>query len=148
VDGLRDPRWLGLAAVYVLAMALPFVPAIELGIALMLVLGPAGVVAVYACTQFALLLGFAAGRRLPPPSAGLDERLGPRLPRWLHGALRHRHLSLAIALNLPGNGVLGGAGGIALLAGASRLYHPWAFCVTVAAATTPVPLAILLGLWR
>jgi hypothetical protein len=49
---------------------------------------------------------------------------------------------LACLFNLPGNVVLGGGGGIALLAGLSRLYAPLPMAVTVALAVAPVPLAI------
>jgi hypothetical protein len=58
--------------------------------------------------------------------------------------LRHRYLALAIVLNLPGNIVIGGGGGIALMAGASRLYSVPAFLITTALAVSPVPIAILL----
>jgi hypothetical protein len=50
---------------------------------------------------------------------------------------------LAIVLNLPGNIVIGGGGGIALMAGASRLYSVPGFLVTIVLAVAPVPLAIL-----
>ena len=50
---------------YVLAMAVPFVPGIEIGLALMLLLGPGGIVLVYLCTQFALALSFLLGRLVP-----------------------------------------------------------------------------------
>jgi hypothetical protein len=58
--------------------------------------------------------------------------------------LRHRYLALAIALNLPGNFLLGGGGGIALLAGVSRLYAVPGFLATVTCAVAPVPLAVLM----
>jgi hypothetical protein len=48
--------------VYVLWMALPFVPGIELGLALMVMLGAKGVVLVYLCTLLSLSLSFAIGR--------------------------------------------------------------------------------------
>jgi hypothetical protein len=49
-----------------------------------------------------------------------------------------------VAINLPGNIVIGGGGGIALMAGLSRLFSPSGFVVTVAIATLPIPLAWLI----
>lgn len=56
--------------------------------------------------------------------------------------LRHRYLALAVALNLPGNTLLGGGGGIALMAGLSGLYPMPAYLTTVAIAVAPVPLLV------
>jgi hypothetical protein len=64
--------------------------------------------------------------------------------RFLPFLLRHRYLSLAVALNLPGNFIVGGGGGIALFAGISRLFSVPAFILTVALAVSPVPLAVFL----
>jgi hypothetical protein len=122
------------AAVYVLAMALPFVPGIEIGLALMLLLGEPGIALVYLCTQLALALGYAAGRFLPRPA----------LPgAWAERLRRRPALALAALINLPGNAAIGGAGGIAVLAGAARLLPFWRYVLVMAVATTPLPLALL-----
>ncbi|MCW5634648.1 MAG: hypothetical protein KIT17_15040 [Rubrivivax sp.] len=150
--GLADPCALALVALYTLLMALPFVPGIELGLALMLLLGTEGVVAVYLATQLALLLSFLAGCCLRASGsrclAALQARARARLPAVLHRVIAHRHLSLALALNLPGNAALGGAGGIGLIAGASGHFVLWRYGLTVALATTPLPLVMLCGAWR
>ena len=57
--------------------------------------------------------------------------------------LRHRHVALALALNTPGNSIIGG-GGIALLAGSTRLFSAAGFLIAVALAVSPVPLAFYL----
>jgi len=155
---------------YVLAMALPFVPGIEIGLALMLVLGDEGIVLVYLATQVALLISFLVGRWVPTrcitaafrwlhmeragrlveamgaiPGAERAARLARRSPlRWLAALARHRGLVLATALNLPGNAVIGGAGGIGLIAGMSRAYTLPRYLLLIGAATTPVPLVLLL----
>lgn len=149
--------WAALLA-YVLAMALPFVPGIEIGLALMMLLGEEGIVLVYAATQLALALSFALGRWVPAQRVaaafhwlGMDRAarlLQSQTPLslvdragWLG---RHAGLALAVALNLPGNAVIGGAGGIGMLAGMSRAISTWRYVLLVAAATTPVPAFLLL----
>ncbi len=154
---------------YVLLMALPFVPGVEIGLALIFMIGADIVPVVYGSTVLALLLGFSIGRLVPERlleagflavglgrAAALVERLRPlqrearlqalvagapgRLAPWL---LRHRHLAIAVVLNVPGNNLIGGGGGIALAAGMSRLVSIPAFLLTVALGTAPLPLAIL-----
>ncbi len=158
------------ALVYVLAMAMPFVPGIEIGLAIMLAMGPAGVPFVYICTLLALALAFLVGRFIPlsliarlfawlhlrkfstligslaarPPAEYLDVVLQQAPPGWTRRLLEHRHLAIAVVLNLPGNAMIGGAGGIAMIAGMSRLFRFPLFMLTMALAITPVPLILLL----
>ncbi len=158
-----------LAAVYAVALALPYVPGMELGLMLMVAFGPRGVLPVYAATLFGLSLSYAVGRLMasrltwprswdPPPTTpaqGADHPLQGllsknrwarylpiRLILWL---ATHRYLALAICLNVPGNSVIGGGGGIALLCGLSGQYSYTRFLATVALAVSPVPLLVLLG---
>ena len=56
----------GSAVLYVVLMALPFMPGIEIGLMLMAMLGVGGIVLVYLCTVLALSLSFLAGRLFPP----------------------------------------------------------------------------------
>lgn len=158
------------ALAYAVLLAIPFVPGVEVGLGMMLILGPATYALVYLGTVLGLTLGFAAGRLVPARACaralgalGLERaqdlvlRLAPldadarqalllaRAPaRLLPLLLRHRYLALALALNLPGNALLGGGGGIALIAGMSGLY-PWPrYLATVALAVAPVPLLLWL----
>jgi hypothetical protein len=155
---------------YMLAMATPFVPGIEIGLALMMVLGEEGIVLVYAATQVALLLSFALGRWVPVRAAGavfrwlglaraasLLESVGTLSPgqraavlarqlpgRWGEVLAKHHGFGLMLLLNLPGNAVIGGAGGIGMLAGMSRSISTRRYVLLIAAATTPVPAFLLL----
>ncbi|MDX1555641.1 MAG: hypothetical protein R3212_06415 [Xanthomonadales bacterium] len=157
-------------AAYIVASAIPFVPGAEIGLALMLLLGPTTVVLVYLSMVFALTFAYMVGRLLPPPVIAsifeffhlerarnlvlecaplkIDERLAlmtERAPRRIVPfLLRHRYLTLALAFNLPGNTLIGGGGGIALAAGMSGIYSFGAFIAIVMLAVAPVPL--LLGL--
>lgn len=159
---------LTLILAYTVTMAVPFVPGIEIGLAIMLMFGPQVFLVVYACTQVALLLSFVAGRLVPlsrlmtlagwlqfhgmqswlgrleplTPDRRLDHmiRCAPR--RWVQRLIEHRYLALAILINLPGNAIVGGAGGIGLIAGMSRVFGLWRYVLVMAVATTPVPIAL------
>jgi hypothetical protein len=158
------------AALYIVLMALPFLPGIEIGIMLMAMLGVGGIALVYLCTVLALSLSFLAGRLLPPRYVAralgglrlerarklvtdLEPLTGEeRLQFLARGApskivpflLRHRYLVLAVLFNVPGNAVIGDGGGIALIAGMSRLFPFPKFVLLVCLAITPVPVLFLL----
>jgi hypothetical protein len=65
--------------------------------------------------------------------------------QWVGRLVRHRYISLAVLINLPGNAILGGAGGIGLLAGMSGIIKLPRYMATMAIATTPVPLLLWFG---
>ncbi len=157
--------------IYILWMALPFVPGIELGLALMIMLGPHGVVLVYLCTLASLSLSFAIGRlislkafarflgwlhlhkardlmlKLEPldPQEKFDVLLKSAPSKIVPFLLKHRYLVIALMLNLPGNALIGGGGGIGLIAGMSRLYSFPRYLLLVSVAITPLPLLFLAG---
>lgn len=161
---------IGLLA-YFATMALPFMPGVEIGLALLTAFGALVAPYVWLATVLALSLSFCVGRFVPCRvtarilaalgmlrGAALVRRLGDAPPSDAASflasraaspvalaLLRYRYLALAAAINTPGNIVLGGGGGIALAAGLSRTFHPALFILTVALATMPVPLAFLFG---
>ena len=158
------------AALYAVLLAVPFVPGAEIGVGLMIMLGPRIAVLVYLCTLTGLSLGFILGRLIPIKAlihmAGdlrldrtrrllediepldrkqrIDLLIGRAPKRMLPLLLRYRYLALAAALNLPGNYVIGGGGGIALFAGASRLFSATGFFLTIILAVAPVPIAVMI----
>lgn len=175
-EALQGPARLSVTLIalllYAVLIAIPFVPGVEIGVSLLLLQGAAIAPFVYVATFCGLLIAYMAGRALPyawlrgvfldfrliRACALLDQvaALSPerrlallrsRLPAWLGPyVVRYRYLALAAALNLPGNSVLGGGGGLCLTAGFSRIYHPWQSIATLALATAPVPFAVwLLG---
>jgi hypothetical protein len=158
---------------YVGLLALPFVPGAEIGLAMLAALGPAIAPLIYACTVAALMLAYTVGRFVPigalehvlsllrmQRAAALVARAAPlspdaRLAMLLDGqpkravglGLRHRYVALALAVNTPGNSIIGGGGGIMMMAGLSGIFSPLATFLTVALAVSPVPLAVMfLGL--
>jgi hypothetical protein len=166
--------WLTVAIallVYTVLMALPFCPGIEVGLALLALGGREMAPLVYLATVVALVLAFVVGRFFPPgalvaslarlrlrraaealrqiaPLEGehrLKLLLGQGSPWLVRFLVRHRYLAVAIALNMPGNLMIGDGGGIALAAGFSRLFSLSWFALTVAVAVAPVPILVLLA---
>jgi len=156
---------------YIGLMATPFLPGIEMGLVLMIMLGPKGVLVTYICTLVALTISFGVGRLIPthllvsllqwlhltragallrsfnaiPPEkrlAYLAERASKRI---LPALIKRRHLILALSLNLPGNLMIGGGGGIAMMAGMSRLYSFPAYFFLISVAILPGPALIMLS---
>ncbi len=156
------------AAMYSVLLAIPFVPGVEIGLALIAMLGPKIAFLVYLCTVIGVTISFLVGRLIPlhllidivqglglrrtsallKSAEPLDgnqrlQALTSNAPaRFVPLMLKYRYLALAVALNLPGNFIIGGGGGIALLAGVSRLFSLLPFLITVAIAVSPVPLAV------
>ena len=157
--------------IYILWMALPFVPGIELGLALMVMLGPQGVLLVYMCTLLSLSLSFAIGRlislkafarfmgwlhlhkardlvlKLEPldPQEKFDVLLKSAPSKILPFMLEHRYLVVALMLNQPGNALIGVGGGIGLIAGMSRLCSFPRYLLLVSVAITPLPFLFIAG---
>lgn len=155
---------------YVILIAIPFVPGIEVGLSLIFMRGDDVVVFVYAATVLGLMLAFLAGRftpysylrrvfldlRLTKASdlleivqpLGREERLAllrERLPKILRPLLvDYRYLAVAVLVNIPGNALIGGGGGILMVAGLSRLFSITAMLITLMLAVSPVPLMVLL----
>lgn len=156
------------AVVYALTLALPFVPGVEIGLALIAIFGPQIVLLVYLCTVAGLCLGFLIGRLIPlrvlmgiardlgltritdllerfsalPPGEIVPTLVSVAPHGWGQFLLRHRYVALALLINMPGNVVIGGGGGIAMTAGLSRCFRGPLFFLTVLIAVSPVPLAI------
>ena len=161
------------AVAYIGLLALPFVPGAEIGLAMLAAFGPAIAPLIYVCTVASMILAYTAGRFLPidvlrrvlsvlrmhraaelvaraAPLSG-EERVAMLLDgqsaRALRLAIRYRYVALAVAVNTPGNSVIGGGGGIMLMAGLSGIFSPLATIATIALAVSPVPLAmVFLGL--
>jgi len=163
----------GLAGIYALLLAIPFAPGVELGWAVMMWFGAIGTAVIYAATVLALALNFGIGRLVPfrwlawllrwlqlrraeqfvlriasiPPEQRLGVMVENATGRSIPLLLRYRYLLLAVLFNLPGNSLIGGGGGIALLAGMSGIYSFAGYLATVAIAISPVPLIFLANHW-
>jgi hypothetical protein len=157
------------AAAFILLLSIPFVPGMELGVAMMMLFGVRGVLLVYGATLAALSLSYLVGRFIPLGAVGAllgwlhlrrakgfverlerlsaQERLGLLLEvspgRLVPFLVRHRYIAVAVVLNLPGNAVIGGGGGIGLLAGVSGIFSYPRYLLMAAIAILPLPLMFL-----
>lgn len=156
---------------YICLMAMPFLPGVEIGLTLMIVLGPKGVAIIYVCTIIALVIGFGLGRIIPakllisllewlhlkhaanllrefngvPPEKRLEYLSQRASMKFVPSLLKYRYIVLAVLFNLPGNALIGGGGGIAMMAGMSRLYSFSVYCLAVSLAILPVPMFFFLS---
>ena len=175
LTALREAMGMGalIAGAVTLAvlLGLPFVPSVEMGLMMMAVFGRDGAVAAWLATIAGLSLAYAAGRYMPvdwvhhwlerhgllKPGPGTGKSVlarfvdrtsmtNTRRRRVAAYLLRHRYLLFAVLINMPGNSVLGGGGGIALLSGFARLYRWPRFLLTVSLASLPIPLLVIFGL--
>lgn len=157
-------------ALYTALLAIPFVPGMEISVALLAAFGQQIALAIYAATVAALMISYLIGRVVPVHliasflrslsqhrAETLVIRLGPlnaqqRLETLIAHApkrivpilLKHRYMAVAVALNVPGNAIIGGGGGIALMAGISGLFTFPRYLAIVSLAVLPVPLTIML----
>ncbi|MDR6265346.1 hypothetical protein [Roseobacter sp. N2S] len=150
---------------YSLVIACPFVPGVEIGFALMAMQGAKIAPFVFLFTVIGLALAFLVGHYLPysvlskfladvglKRAAKMVSEIQPltleqraslmksRLPSFL-GPLfvNWRYVFLAVLINIPGNMLLGGGGGICFSAGLTRLFRPTWALLTLALAVAPVP---------
>jgi hypothetical protein len=158
--------------VFVITSAMPFIPGAEIGFGLMVIFGSKVALLVYGAMISALTLSYLIGALVPAEwivrffrylgfnrATRLAEELAARErhmridylmanapPRWVPMLLRHRYLAMIVLLNVPGNSLVGGGGGLALAAGMSGLFHFHRFFLTLLVAVAPVPLFFLLAM--
>jgi len=162
--GPMHPAVLAALVLYTLLIAVPFVPGAELGLVLLALFGATMAGPVWLATVAGLTLAFALGRLVPervlqrlPFHAGLDRaRVAvtaaadptappPALAPCAARLLRWRCCGLILLINTPGNTLIGGGGGIAMAAGASRLFAARDFLASAVIAVAPVPVAIVIA---
>lgn len=159
------------ALIFALTSALPFVPGAEIGLGMLMLLGGAYAPLVYFCMLFALMLAFSVGQWVPltllsrgfgwlnlrktqalleraaelTPQERLTSLLEAAPSRFVPLLLRYRYIAVLILVNTPGNSLIGGGGGIALMAGCSGLFKWHHFALAMALAIAPIPIAFYLA---
>ena len=160
--------------IYALLIAIPFVPGVEIGLSVLAAGGPEIAPLVWLATATGLTLAYMVGCFVPlrwlhrflldlhltgaadliarfeavPPverAAFIHSFLPARYCGWI---VKYRYVNLAVLINVPGNSVIGGGGGIALISGLSGVFRFPLTLLTIVIATAPVPLAIWLFGWR
>jgi len=160
--------------IYAVLIAIPFVPGVEIGISVLAAGGADMAPLVWLATAGGLTLAYMVGRAVPltwmhrffldmhmvrvAEMIALFEALSPqKRAAYLHGLLpkrycgwivKYRYPTLAVLINVPGNSVIGGGGGIAMITGLSGVFRPALSLLTILIATAPVPLVIWLFDWR
>ena len=153
---------------YALLIAVPFVPGVEIGVAVLMIQGAQAAPLVYGATVLGMVLSFSVGQymsldwmitvcnkmRLVRLGALLQkikekprtERLASleeKLPNWLTPFLtKYRYITVAIVINTPGSIAIGGGGGIMMVSGISRLFKTRWMILTIALSTLPIPLTV------
>jgi len=159
---------IGLVVLYACLIAVPFMPGIEVGISILMMHGPDVAPLVWSATTLGLTMAYFVGRlirlselrgvfldlrmtrvvtmidHVAPLTP--DERIDvmcARMPDWLGPlAIRFRYLTIAALINIPGNAMIGGGGGIAFVAGLSKVFRPVTTLITFGLAVAPVPIAV------
>lgn len=153
------PMLLVTGLLYALLLAIPFVPGLELGWAIIAMFGRPGIVVAWGASIAGLCLGFALAsllhghprlERIQQQRSVLlntaDDRLSVtmRVLRkclgWHH---RHPYLFVMVGLNIPGNWIIGGGGGIAWISGVTPEIRFPGFLLATSAATGILPLFLL-----
>lgn len=167
-DTMQLPARLAVLALYAMLIAIPFLPSFNLSMIFMLMQGPDQIWLAYGATVIGFCLPFVAGRLIPEPYLiGLFDRLGMRRmsevigdtqamptkdrlrlitdlspPRLKPLVNKWRYIAFWAALNFPGNVVIGGAGGLLLVAGLSRLFAPLVIFGTISVSLCVIPIVI------
>jgi hypothetical protein len=83
-------------------------------------------------------------RQLEPlaPSQRLEFLYVKSPAKYVPYLLKYRYAAIVLALNLPGNALIGGGGGIGLIVGMSRLIPFPKYIFVVSVAVAPVPLFV------
>ncbi len=162
---------ISLVSIYTICMILPFMPAIELGLILLAMLDIQGVLWLYLITVIALTISYGIGQSIPVRilkkafeylhchKAGnllcdngecneteqIDRFIAHAPKQFVPFLLRHRYCILGISINTPGNMIIGGAGGIAMMTGMSRAFGFEQFVLSVFIAVSPLPILAILS---
>lgn len=152
------PMWAWLVitcSLYAMVLMIPFAPGLELGLLIMAMFGIPGIIGAWTATVIGLCMAFIVGQltrdsRLisAVKRKFLSHEGKSKAIRWIRKRLaQFPYVSLALLLNVPGNMVIGGGGGIALSAGALGNLSLSRFFITVVMACGVVPMMLIIGVF-
>lgn len=152
---------IGVCIIYSVLLMVPYMPGMEVGLIIMMVFGPMGIVGAWLSTVFGMTMAFFIGTKIKKTaymqvfitrvnalsqSNPEQGRLRKVLAYWLRLLSISPYLSTAVLINLPGNSLIGGGGGIALTAGALSEMMLMKFVFTIALASAILPTLLLTGM--
>lgn len=149
------------AVLYAVLLAIPFVPGTELGWLIIALFGTVGILVAWFSTVIGLALSYWSALLLgrhpvfarlmqrrqamcdsDPAQLALVARILQRCLRWQE---RYPCVFVLVTLNVPGNLLIGGGGGIAWLTAVTPGVRFSYFIVTATVGTAVVPLVLLAG---
>lgn len=157
IEASGRPEWLWLICtclLYSAILMIPFAPGLELGLLIMAMFGVVGIVGAWLSTLVGLTLAFLVGRYFEHTQAVNwfvsllhQAEVRQRALRWVIDKFTQwPYLAIGLLLNVPGNVVIGGGGGISLAAGALGHLRLGYFVLAVAVATSILPILLLTGI--
>lgn len=152
--------------VYFITSGLPFVPSSEIGFGLLIIFGGEIAPMIVLVSSAGLITSFVIGKFAPKPKlAKALEWLGlekapkfllklqdmsgqEKLDHMMQGVskkfavtlLKYRYLGVIALLNIPGNAVIGGGGGIAFMSGVTGVFSAKGFAISAIIGVMPYPL--------
>ena len=123
---------------YVFLLAIPYFPSVEFALVLLLILGFESSFLIYISTVLGLILPFFVGRFFSDKYCRKVENIFAGFNFLKRVNKVSPVLSLIIFLNMPGNIVLGGGGGIGIMYGTLKIITPIKYFVGVSIAALPI----------
>lgn len=131
---------------YSLVLIIPYFPSLEIGLVMMIWFQEPGVIIIYSATVLSLTIAYLVGSKMKRNNF-FNEMFNHLIKFKVTDQLskKHPYLSLVFLLNMPGNTVLGGGGGIAMNFGHNSYLSFPKFFTGCAIATSPLPIIFLIG---
>jgi hypothetical protein len=152
--------------VYFITSGLPFVPSSEIGFGLLIIFGGEIAPLIVLVSSAGLITSFLVGKYVPKrrlaellawfglekapdfliklqgmnPQEKLDHMMQGVSKSFARSLMKYRYFGIMALLNIPGNAVIGGGGGIAFMAGVTGLFSAKWFAVSAILGVLPYPL--------
>lgn len=152
--------------VYFITSGLPFVPASEIGFGLLIIFGGEIAPLIVVVSSAGLITSFMIGKFVPKQKLAkllnwfgfekapkfllklqdmstqekLDHMMQGVSKKWSIALMQYRYLGIIALLNIPGNAVIGGGGGIAFMAGVTGVFSAKGFAISAIIGVMPYPL--------
>ncbi|WP_438463626.1 hypothetical protein [Marinomonas sp. PE14-40] len=123
---------------YIILLAIPYIPSAEIALCLLIVLGNESSSIIYFSTIIGLMIPFLIGRYFSERKDKKIENFFIHSKILTHIGRFNPVVTLALLINMPGNTLLGGGGGIAMTFGSGKLLSPFKYLLGVLVAALPI----------